>query len=113
MFPPSILAFLNQTVYGKTVANLYCEISANPVPTVQWYKDNHSLEGEVKELDRLVSCDSLVQDFYRVKSEVGRLVICKPENALHTGFYTCIAANRRGKANATAFLDVLGKICFK
>ncbi|XP_078371749.1 fibroblast growth factor receptor 4-like [Oculina patagonica] len=107
VFPPSILAFHNQTVYRKTVANLHCEISANPVPSVQWYKDNHSLEGEIGELHRLVSCDSLVQGFYRVKSEVGRLVICKPENALHTGFYTCIAANRRGETNATAFLDVL------
>ncbi|KAL9972277.1 hypothetical protein ACROYT_G018560 [Oculina patagonica] len=65
VFPPSILAFLNQTVYHKTVANLHCEISANPVPSVQWYKDNHSLEVEIGEL------------------------------------------HRRGKTNATAFLDVL------
>ena len=72
-------------------------------------KGDFSLEGTIEELDRFVSCDSLVQNVYRVKSEVGWLVICKPENDLHTGFYTCVAANRRGKTNATAFLDVLRK----
>ena len=51
-----------------------------------------------------------MQAFYRVKRDVGRLRICYPENDRHTGFYTCLATNSRGKSNATAFLDVLGKI---
>ena len=112
VFPPSILQFKNQSVYRRTIVTLYCNISANPAPSVKWYKGSQSLEGKIEELNRFLSCGSLVQDFYRVKGEAGELVICKPENALHTGFYTCIAANRRGKSNATAFLDVLGKFVF-
>ena len=112
VFPPSILQFKNQSAYRRAIVILYCNISANPAPSVKWYKGSQSLAGEIEELNRFVSCASLVQDFYRVKGEAGRLVICKPESAHHTGFYTCIAANRRGKSNATAFLDVLGKLLF-
>ena len=97
-------------MYDKGAVDLFCNISAHPAPTVRWYKDNSSLEGKIEELDRWMPCEGLVQAFYRVKSDVGRLLICKPENDRYTGFYTCVAANRRGESNATAFLDVLGEI---
>lgn len=112
VFPPNILEFHKRTVYNEKAVDLYCNISAHPVPTVRWYKDGYSLESKIEELDRWKSCNGLVQHFYRVKSDIGRLVICKPEHVCHTGFYTCIVTNRRGQSNATAFLDVLGKITF-
>ena len=97
-------------MYHQTTVELYCNISAHPVPTVQWYKDNDSIESKVVVLRRWLSCDrALLRGFYRVRGDVGRLIICKPLHADHTGFYTCSAANRKGKSNATAFLDVLGK----
>jgi len=110
VFPPSILYFHDQRVYDQDAVDLFCNISAHPVPSVRWYKDNSSLEGNIEELHRWRSCEGLVRAFYRVKIDVGRLRICKPENALNTGFYTCVAVNRRGESNATAFLDVQGKI---
>jgi len=109
VFPPSIRYFHNQTVYDQDTVDLFCNFSGHPTPTVQWYNGNSSLEGKINELDRWVPCDYLVQSFYRVKSDAGILRICGPQNALHTGFYTCVAANGRGERNATAFLDVLGK----
>jgi len=60
-----------------------------------------------------VTCDHLVTAFYRVKSDAGRLRICDPQNVPHTGFYTCVATNRRGERNATAFLNVQGKTAFE
>ena len=113
VFPPSILYFHDQRVYDQDAVDLFCNISAHPAPTVQWYKGNSTLEGKIEELDRWVSCDRLVQAFYRVKGDVGKLRICDPRNVPHTGFYTCVAVNRRGESNATAFLDVLGKIAFQ
>lgn len=113
VFPPRILYFHNKKIYDQEAVDLFCNISAHPSPTVEWYKGDSSLEGEIEELDRWVSCGRLLGAFYRVKSDVRRLRICNPQNAPHTGYYTCIAANRRGKSNATAFLDVLGKIAFK
>ncbi|KAJ7377511.1 hypothetical protein OS493_028494 [Desmophyllum pertusum] len=108
VFSPNILNFDKQTVYHQTTVELYCNISAHPVPTVQWYKDNDSIESKVVVLRRWLSCDkALLRGFYRVRGDVGRLIICKPLHADHTGFYTCSAANRKGKSNATAFLDVL------
>ena len=113
VFPPSILYFDDQSVYDQDAVDLFCNISAHPAPTVQWYKDNSSLEGKIEELDRWGPCNSLFEGFTRVKSDAGRLRICNPQNADHTGSYTCVAANRRGESNATAFLDVLGKTAFK
>lgn len=107
VFPPRILYFHNQTVYNQEAVDLLCNISAHPAPALQWYKGNSSLEGKIEELEKWVSCDRLVRAFYRAQSDVGKLRICKPQNALHTGYYTCIAANRRGESNATAFLNVL------
>ena len=80
---------------------------------MEWYKGDSSLKGKIEELDRWVSCGRLVGAFYRVKSDVGRLRICNPQNVPHTGHYTCVANNRRGESNVTAFLNVLGKIAFK
>ena len=105
--------FHNQTVYDQEAVDLFCNTSAHPAPTLQWYKGSSSLEGKIEELNEWVSCNRLVRAFYRVQSDVGRLRICNPQNALHTGYYTCVAANNRGESNATAFLDVLGKIAFK
>lgn len=115
VFPPTILGFKNQTVYRQTTVNLNCEITAHPTPKVEWLKNHLSLEDEIKVLPTLESCSKLVQGFYRVNDNkhVGLLVICYPSHARQTGFYTCQAENRKGKSNATAFLNVLGKINFK
>ena len=113
VFPPVILNFENQTVYNQAAVELYCNISAHPTQSVQWFKDSYSLEDKIKDLDRPLPCHtSLKQGYYRVKNVVGKLIICSPVDASHTGFYTCSAANRKGKSNATAFLDVLGKKIF-
>jgi len=109
VFPPTILGFKNQTVYRQTTVNLNCEITAHPTPKVKWLKNHLSLEDEIKVLPTLESCSKLVQGFYRVNDNkhVGLLVICYPSHARQTGFYTCQAENRKGKSNATAFLNVL------
>ena len=94
---------------------LRCIISANPAPTVEWFKDGTSLEVIPVTMGESDSCESrkLRPGFYQVDNYVGHLLICSSPHDDHTGFYTCKATNRQGTSNATAFLDVLGKGYFE
>ena len=94
---------------------LRCIISANPAPTVEWFKDGTSLEVIPVTMGESDSCESrkLRPGFYQVDNYVGQLLICSPSHADQTGFYTCQATNRQGTSSATAFLDVLGKSYFE
>ena len=98
-------------MYKNTTVKLRCNISANPAPTVEWFKDGTSLEVTQVTIGESDSCESrkLRPGFYQVDNYVGQLLICSPSHADQTGFYTCQATNREGTSNATAFLDVLGK----
>ena len=98
-------------MYKNTTVKLRCNISANPAPTVEWFKDGRSLEVTPVTMGESDSCESrkLLPGFYQVDNYVGQLLICSPSHADQTGFYTCQATNRQGTSNATAFLDVLGK----
>lgn len=91
---------------------LRCNIFAYPAPTVEWFKDGASPEVAQVTMEESDSCESkkLRQGFYQVTNYVGQLLICSPSHADQTGFYTCKATNRLGTSNATAFLDVLGKV---
>ena len=94
---------------------LRCIISANPAPTVEWFKDGTSLEVIPVTMGESDSCESrkLRPGFYQVDNYVGQLLICSPSHADQTGFYMCQATNRQGTSSATAFLDVLGKGYFE
>lgn len=112
VFPPSILNFENQTAYHQISIELFCNVSAHPMPSqVQWFRGSQPLRNQIEVMDRLLpsACKTRSPGFYRVNGVVGKLIICKPADTLHTGFYTCKAANRKGESNATAFLNVLGK----
>lgn len=112
VFPPSILNFENQTAYHQISTELFCNVSAHPMPSqVQWFRGSQPLRNQIEVMDRLLpsACKTRSPGFYRVNGVVGKLIICKPADTLHTGFYTCKAANRKGESNATAFLNVLGK----
>ncbi|PFX14424.1 Fibroblast growth factor receptor 1 [Stylophora pistillata] len=110
VFPPTILNFKNQTAYNQISTELFCNISAHPMPSqVHWFKAGLPLEDQIEYLNRLLSsgCETHSPGFYRINGVVGKLIICKPADLLHTGFYTCNVANRKGEINATAFLNVL------
>ncbi|RMX55640.1 hypothetical protein pdam_00001669 [Pocillopora damicornis] len=110
VFPPSILNFENQTAYHQISSELFCNVSAHPMPSqVQWFRGSQPLRNQIEVMDRLLpsACKTRSPGFYRVNGVVGKLIICKPADTLHTGFYTCKAANRKGESNATAFLNVL------
>lgn len=78
------------TVGSRT--RLFCDIKATPTPFLRWYKDNRTLENDVKykcSFDDSIS----ILEIDNVKME-------------DKGLYKCEAINKKGSADTYAYLEV-------
>ncbi|XP_071177130.1 inactive tyrosine-protein kinase transmembrane receptor ROR1-like isoform X4 [Mytilus edulis] len=83
----------NTTKYKGEIVRLRCEISGNPLPKYSWFKD--SIEIGDKE------------DRFNVKlTPWGSRLKIEKSVPHDSGYYMCIAANRAGAKNATAYLQI-------
>lgn len=73
--------------------SLQCMAEGNPLPTVQWYKDDICIDNNPQ--------------FQITYNNGEALVKIEHTNSSHIGKYTCVATNRLGSDSTTAklFLD--------
>lgn len=75
--------------------SLYCKAEGNPLPTVQWYKDEICIENNPE---------------YQITYNNGEALLkIEYTNISHKGKYTCVATNRLGSDSTTSKLFVDGE----
>lgn len=86
--PPQILDFLvNKTLKTGQTLTLVCNVSADPLPTFQWFRDN----------EILANFSSMVLNIFDVDKN-------------HTGWYHCVASNLVAKLTfPSVFINITGK----
>lgn len=113
MTEPTVLVTPNVTTTKGQLAELFCNVTANPQPKeVIWTRN-----GKIITLKRtkVNNCEQLVSDFYEVEDGtdssggVWRIIVCSASDAQHTGSYECVATNIKGNGSATTYLNILGK----
>lgn len=76
---------------------LECTVKGNPLPTVQWYKNDINIDNSPD---------------YVITFNNGEAVLKFDEVFLEDkASYTCKATNQQGQSSTTAFLDVKRKYC--
>jgi len=76
--------------------SLCCKAEGNPLPTVQWYKDDICIDNSPQ---------------YQITYNNGEalLKIEHTNSSTHSGKYTCVATNRLGSDSTTSKLLIDGK----
>lgn len=76
--------------------SLCCKAEGNPLPTVQWYKDDICIDNSPQ---------------YQITYNNGEalLKIEHTNSSTHSGKYTCVATNRLGSDSTTSKLLINGK----
>lgn len=78
---------------------LSCKAEGNPLPTVQWYKDEVCIDNN---------------PLYQITYNNGEALLkIEHTNASYNGKYTCVATNRLGSDSTSSKLFVDGKINLK
>lgn len=76
--------------------SLSCRATGNPLPTVQWYKDDVCIDNSAK---------------YQITYNNGEaLLTIERADTSHGGKYVCVATNRLGSDRTTSKLSVEGKL---
>lgn len=74
---------------------MFCKAEGNPLPTVQWYKDEVCIENNPE---------------YQITYNNGEALLkIERTNTSHNGKYICVATNRLGSDSTTAKLFVDGE----
>ena len=79
----------NQTVLEGSSTSLSCQVTGDPYPSIEWRKvgdelpDNHSIIGELLVISEITKEDE--------------------------GMYLCLAQNKKGVKQVTAFINVRSK----
>lgn len=86
MAPTALVTPAKQTVDEGSSAILSCQVTGEPVPTIQWskvggaLKDNHVIDGGLLRIKEVSQDDG--------------------------GMYVCVAQNKKGVQQATGIIDV-------
>lgn len=81
------------------ICSLSCKAEGNPLPTVQWYKDEVCIDNNPQ---------------YQITYNNGEALLkIEHTNTSHNGKYTCVATNRLGSDSTSSKLFVDGKINLK
>jgi len=75
---------------------LSCKAEGNPLPTVQWFKDDICIDNSSQ---------------YQITYNNGEalLKIEQTTSSIHSGKYTCVATNRLGSDSTSSILLIDGK----
>lgn len=94
---PSVFTELLSDLVAKQgePCSLSCRATGNPLPTVQWHKDDVCIDNSVK---------------YQITYNNGEaLLTIERADMSHSGKYACVATNRLGSDRTTSKLSVEGK----
>jgi titin len=79
----------------NTMYQLECNVQGNPLPTVQWFKDNINIDNSPDYITTYNNGEAILK-FENISLE-------------DQGTYSCKAVNRIGQASTSATLSVEGK----
>ena len=98
---------------GDTV-KLHCNVTANPVAQISWYKDGRKIRLEDTTLiNDEKQCSSSINGYYfKLKNghhSLSDLIICEVDVKKNNGTFSCDATNKLGSTRAADALNVYCK----
>eukprot|EP00112_Aurelia_sp_Birch-Aquarium-sp1_P005423 Seg1616.4 transcript_id=Seg1616.4/GoldUCD/mRNA.D3Y31 product=Hemicentin-2 protein_id=Seg1616.4/GoldUCD/D3Y31 len=113
VFRPIVQLKAGSYIQGQTV-KLHCNVTANPVAHISWYKDGRRISVENTTLiNDEKQCSSSINGYYfKLKNghrSLSDLIICEVDVKKNNGTYSCMATNKLGSTPATDALNIYAK----